>query len=68
MSESKTETKSQSPNKVKGPGFGKTVCVPFLSGILGASLVFGAINGVPFLKDKFGRVEYVEPPIFKKCI
>ena len=62
MSESKTETKSQSPNKVKGPGFGKTVCVPFLSGILGASLVFGAINGVPFLKDKFGRVEYVEPP------
>ncbi len=57
-----SETKNQNPNKVKGPGFGKTVCIPFLSGIVGATLVIGSIQGIPFLRDKFGRVEYVEPP------
>ena len=57
-----SETKNQNPNKVKGPGFGKTVCIPFLSGIVGATLVIGSIQGIPFLRDKFGRVKYVEPP------
>ena len=57
-----SDTNNQNSNKVKGPGFGKTVCVPFISGVLGATLVFGSIQGIPFLRDKFGRVEYVEPP------
>lgn len=57
-----SDTNNQNSNKIKGPGFGKTVCVPFISGVLGATLVFGSIQGIPFLRDKFGRVEYVEPP------
>lgn len=57
-----SDTNNQNSNKVKGPGFGKTVCVPFISGVLGATLVFGSIQGIPFLRDKFGRIEYVEPP------
>ena len=57
-----SDTNNQNSNKVKGPGFGKTVCIPFISGVLGATLVFGSIQGIPFLRDKFGRVEYVEPP------
>ncbi len=33
-------------------GFGKTVFVPFVSGVLGASLAIGACFGVPQIKDK----------------
>lgn len=37
---------------VRSAGFGKTVFVPFLSGIIGASLVVGACFGVPSIKQK----------------
>lgn len=37
---------------VRSAGFGKTVFVPFLSGIVGASLVVGACFGVPSIKQK----------------
>ena len=33
-------------------GFGKTVVVPFISGILGATLVIGTCFGVPSIKSK----------------
>lgn len=38
--------------KSSGPGFGKTVLVPFISGILGATLVVGTCFGVPSIKNK----------------
>ena len=34
------------------PGFGKTVFIPFISGIVGATLVIGACFGVPSIKSK----------------
>lgn len=39
------------PNNNKS-GFGKTVFVPFISGIIGAALVVGICFGVPNVKDK----------------
>lgn len=36
-------------------GFGKTVFVPFISGIIGASLVVGTCFGVPSIKSKLIR-------------
>ena len=41
----------QVPAKKKS-GFGKTVFVPFVSGIVGAALVVGVCFGVPTVKDK----------------
>ena len=41
----------QVPTKKKR-GFGKTVFVPFISGIVGAALVVGVCFGVPTVKDK----------------
>ncbi len=43
----KSNFKSSSNN-----GFGKTVLVPFLSGIIGATLVIGTCFGVPSIKQK----------------
>lgn len=43
----KSSTKSSSPT-----GFGKSVLVPFISGIVGASLVIGTCFGVPSIKNK----------------
>lgn len=37
---------------VHSAGFGKTVFVPFLSGIVGATLVVGACFGIPSIKQK----------------
>lgn len=34
------------------PGFGKTVVVPFISGIVGATLVIGTCFGVPSIKSR----------------
>ena len=34
------------------PGFGKTVFIPFISGIVGATLVIGTCFGVPSIKSK----------------
>lgn len=36
----------------KSRGFGKTIVFPFISGILGASVVIGACFGIPSIKDK----------------
>lgn len=44
--------KKSSSKPVHSAGFGKTVFVPFLSGILGATLVVGACFGVPSVKRK----------------
>lgn len=41
--------KAKAPHK---SGFGKTVFIPFISGILGASLVVGICFGVPQVKSK----------------
>lgn len=43
---SKIETKVK-----KGPGFGKSVVLPFCSGIIGAALVVGACFGIPTIKN-----------------
>ena len=42
----------KSPIKHSNSGFGKSVFVPFLSGIIGATLVVGTCFGVPSLKQK----------------
>ena len=44
--------RKSSLNHSSHSGFGKTVFVPFISGILGASLVVGTCFGVPSIKDK----------------
>lgn len=36
----------------KSRGFGKTIVFPFISGILGTSVVIGACFGIPSIKDK----------------
>ena len=41
--------KAKTPHK---SGFSKTVFIPFISGILGASLVVGICFGVPQIKSK----------------
>ena len=43
---SKIETKEK-----KGPGFGKSVVLPFCSGIIGAALVVGVCFGIPSVKS-----------------
>ena len=42
----------KSPIKHSNSGFGKSVFVPFLSGIIGATLVVGTCFGVPSIKQK----------------
>lgn len=45
---------------VHSAGFGKTVFVPFLSGIVGATLVVGACFGIPSIKQKLvGTSHYI---------
>ena len=39
------------PKGKKGPGFGKSVVLPFCSGIIGAALVVGACFGIPSIKS-----------------
>ena len=39
-------------NYKKSSGFGKTILLPFISGMLGCSLVIGACFGVPSIKEK----------------
>ena len=39
------------PKEKKGPGFGKSVVLPFCSGIIGAALVVGACFGIPSIKN-----------------
>lgn len=51
MEENNDMFKSVSLKKTKG-GFGKTVVVPFLSGLIGASLVVGTCFGIPEIKEK----------------
>ena len=36
----------------KSTGFGKSVLIPFASGIIGASLVIGTCFGVPNIREK----------------
>lgn len=51
--------KADSPKKA---GFGKTVFVPFVSGVVGASLVVGVCFGVPQVKEKLiGKTEISVP-------
>lgn len=48
--------KSVSITKPRNPSFLKTIVIPFVSGIIGASLVIGICFGVPTIKeDLFGR-------------
>ncbi len=55
--------KSKSTHYSSG-GFGKSVFVPFLSGIVGATLVVGACFGVPSIKNKLldGSVSNISVP------
>lgn len=48
---SKDNTFKKSSIKSSNGGFGKTVFVPFLSGIIGATLVVGACFGIPSIKN-----------------
>lgn len=51
--------KKSTSKPVHSAGFGKTVFVPFLSGIVGATLVVGACFGIPSIKQKLvGRNHY----------
>ncbi len=49
---SKDSSFVRTSSKKSSNGFGKTVFVPFLSGVLGASLVVGTCFGVPSIKSK----------------
>ena len=40
------------PRETKNNSFGKTIFVPFISGVLGCSLVIGTCFGVPSIKSK----------------
>lgn len=43
-------------NKRGGFSFGKTVAIPFISGIVGCAVVLGACFGIPSIKSKiFGK-------------
>lgn len=44
--------KTSNYKKSSNAGFGKTVIVPFISGIIGATLVIGTCFGVPSIKSK----------------
>lgn len=44
--------KTSKANFKKSNGFGKTVLVPFVSGIMGCALVIGTCFGVPSIKEK----------------
>ena len=46
----------QMPKKEK-KGFGKTVFIPFVSGVIGASLVVGTCFGVPSIKNNLFKLE-----------
>ena len=48
--------KKQKGKKSKA-GFGKTVAVPFLSGVLGAGLVLGTCFGVPSIRNNLLNVD-----------
>ena len=37
----------------KSCGFGSSFLLPFISGMLGASLIFGIVIGIPEVKNKF---------------
>ena len=52
------------PKSKKGPGFGKTVLVPFISGVLGASAVLGTFYYVPGIKEKFIPNSSNTTPVF----
>ena len=41
----------KSKSSKSNPGFGKSVLVPFISGIIGATLVVGTCFGVPSIKS-----------------
>lgn len=45
-------SKISKANLKKSNGFGKTVLVPFVSGIMGCALVIGTCFGVPSIKEK----------------
>ena len=49
---SQDNTFKKSYSKKSNCGFGKTVIVPFLSGVIGATLVIGTCFGVPTIKSK----------------
>lgn len=44
-------TANKSKNKKQGPGFAKTVVLPFTCGILGAGIVVGTCFGVPSIRN-----------------
>ena len=45
-------SKTSKANLKKSNGFGKTIFVPFLSGVMGCALVIGTCFGVPSIKEK----------------
>ena len=45
-------SKTSNANFKQSNGFGKTVLVPFISGIMGCALVIGTCFGVPSIKEK----------------
>ena len=53
--------KSKSTHYSSG-GFGKSVFVPFLSGIVGATLVVGTCFGVPSIKNKLIKTNNISVP------
>ena len=52
MNDNEFKNVISSPKSSNKGSFGKTVAVPFLSGVLGCSLVLGTCFGVPSIKEK----------------
>ena len=59
MDKSGKEFKAVQPKKEKTSksGFGKTVAIPFLSGVLGAGIVLGTCFGVPGIRNTLLKTE-----------
>ena len=53
MNEQENIYKKFESNSNNNSSFGKSVLIPFVSGIIGASLVIGVCFGVPEFKNKF---------------
>ncbi len=50
----------QIPKKTKSAGFGKTVLLPFVSGVIGASIIVATCFGVPNIKNKLFTTTTIE--------
>ena len=59
MNDNEFKNVISNPKSYHTNSFGKTIALPFISGVLGCSLVLGTCFGVPSIKEKIfsGEIE-----------